>query len=98
MGVVYAAQDETLDRPVALKFCSAEDDPRGRRMLLAEAKSACGLVHPNIAQIYEFGETPEGEPFIAMELVKGESLLDRLGRGPMPVGEAVQVAREVARA
>jgi tetratricopeptide (TPR) repeat protein len=98
MGVVYAAEDQILGRRVALKFCSAAQDPQTRRALLDEAKKASSLNHPNIAQIYEFGETEQGEPFIAMELVPGRSVAEKLREGALAVAEAVQVVTAIAKA
>jgi tetratricopeptide (TPR) repeat protein len=98
MGVVYAAEDQILGRRVALKFCTAAQDPQTRRALLDEAKKASSLNHPNIAQIYEFGETEQGEPFIAMELVPGRSVAEELRNGVLPVVEAVRVVTAIAKA
>jgi tetratricopeptide (TPR) repeat protein/predicted Ser/Thr protein kinase len=99
MGVVYSAEDLTLGRMVALKFCSsARVSPGLRGRLLEEARAASSLSHPNIAQVYEFGESGDGEPFIAMELVAGRSLSDLVRNGPLAVEEAVRIASGVARA
>ena len=74
MGAVYRADDLTLHRPVALKFLPAgfAEDKQARQRLLNEARTASRLNHPNIATIYEVDESGD-EPFIAMELVTGES-------------------------
>src|SRR5882672_1397601 len=90
MGVVYAAHDERLDRPVAIKRIRAgSSDGQERQRLWREARSAASVNHPNICQLYEVGEE-RGELFIAMELLEGESLTARLGRGVMAVSEASQ--------
>ncbi len=92
MGVVYAAHDDRLGRPVALKMIrQASDDRSARERLWREARSAASVSHPNICQLYEIGEE-EGELFIAMELLEGEALAQRLTRGPLPVPEASQTA------
>src|SRR6266545_2182655 len=91
MGVVYAARDERLERTVALKtMLSLAGDETARRRFWREARAAASVNHPNICQIYEIGEDA-GELFIAMELLDGEALAERLARGPLNVSEAVPV-------
>jgi serine/threonine protein kinase len=97
MGVVYVAEDTHLARDVAVKFCtSARDNPQFRARLLREARAASRLNHPNIAGVYDYGETPEGDPFIVMELVKGEDLFHLLRRGPLPVLQSLRIVESVA--
>jgi serine/threonine-protein kinase len=95
MGVVYAAEDTKLARIIALKVLAADgEDRRGR--FLREATSAAAIKHQNIATIYDYGEE-DGRVFIAMELLRGESLDKRL-RGPaLTIAESVRIACEVAR-
>ncbi|HSA91818.1 MAG TPA: protein kinase [Terriglobales bacterium] len=97
MGVVYRAEDQNLQRSVALKFLPAEfaGDPQARKRLVKEAQAASRLSHPDIATIYEVGEA-NGTPFIAMELVSGQSLKDVLALGPLPPAQLLEVAREIA--
>lgn len=98
MGIVYAAEDPRLGRTVALKTVRREvasDETRER--LRREARAAASISHPNICQLYEIGEH-EGELFIAMELLQGEPLSTRLGRGPLLVSEAVPVALDILAA
>src|SRR5687768_8970456 len=91
MGVVYAAHDERLDRPVAIKKIRAGvADPAARERLWREARSAAAVNHPNVCQFYEIGEA-EGELFLAMELLEGESLADRIARSALAVAEASHV-------
>jgi non-specific serine/threonine protein kinase len=91
MGVVYAARDERLERTVALKTMSSlSDDETARKRFWREARAAASVNHPNICQIYEIGEDG-GELFIAMELLEGEALADRMRRGPLSVSETVRV-------
>src|SRR5919109_2386083 len=98
MGVVYAAHDEQLDRPVAIKTLrSAETDSTARERLLREARAGASLSHPNICQLYELGEH-EGELYLAMELLEGEPLSARIGRGVLPLTEAVQIELSVLSA
>ncbi len=99
MGEVFLAKDTILDRKVALKFLSETSlqDPSARQRFLREAKSAAALDNPFICQVYETGEV-DGEPFIAMEFIDGESLAERLRRGPLSLDEALQAACEIAEA
>ena len=92
MGVVYAARDERLARTVALKtMSSVARDESARRRFWREARAAASVNHPNVCQIYEIGEDG-GELFIAMELLEGEVLAERLQRGPLSASEAVRIA------
>jgi serine/threonine protein kinase len=91
MGVVYAAHDERLQRPVAIKMLrQAGLDEQASKRLWREARAAAAVNHPNICQIYEIGEEA-GELFIAMELLEGESLATVLERGPLPAADATQI-------
>ena len=88
MGIVYAAYDERLQRPVAVKTLRAHvTEGSGRERLWREARAAASVSHPNVCQIYDVGEA-DGEIFLAMELLDGESLLSRLARGPLDRAEA----------
>ena len=89
MGIVFAALDERLGRSLAIKVIggNAADDSATRRFW-REARAAAAVNHPNICQVYEVGDH-EGQMFIAMELLEGESLGTRLERGALPVIEAV---------
>ncbi len=102
MGEVYLAEDLQLDRKVALKFLPEGQvpDETGRRRLLREANAAARLDHPFITKVYEVGqgETDAGIPFIAMELVEGQTIKERLARGPMSMADAMRVASEIAEA
>jgi serine/threonine protein kinase len=95
MGVVYAARDDRLDRPVAIKTLRADTaDPSSRDRLQREARAAARVNHPSICQLYELGED-EGEVFLAMELLQGESLARRLTRGAMAPAESLPIALAV---
>jgi len=100
MGVVYKARDLRLDRLVALKFLPPHltADEKARARLLAEAKATSALDHPNIAVVHEIDETEAGRPFISMAFYQGETLRERLQRGPLPGIEAVAVTRQIATA
>ena len=96
MGVVYLAEDERLRRKVALKFVTAAAaDASARTRLLHEAQAASALDHTNIATIYEIGDW-DGQSFIAMGYYAGETLRARIDRGPIPLDEAVGIARQIA--
>ena len=90
MGVVYAARDERLERTVALKTMSLAGDETSRKRFWREARAAASVNHPNICQIYEIGEDG-GALFIAMELLEGETLAERLRGGPLSVSESIPI-------
>ena len=99
MGVVWKARDTTLDRDVAIKTLPpavAGDADRLARFA-REARLLATLNHPNIAGVYGLHEV-EGLHFIAMEMIPGENLAERLARGPLTIDEAVDAARQIAEA
>src|SRR5688572_32345478 len=87
MGIVYEGWDARLSRPVAIKTILSTADTQMRERFIREARAAAAVSHPNICQLFDIGEF-EGEPFLCMELLDGESLADRLAKGPIPVAEA----------
>lgn len=99
MGVVYRAEDTRLDRKVALKFLLPQYSlhTQAKDRFLHEARSAGALDHPNICTIYDVGESEDGRLFLAMPLYAGELLEARLAReGPLPIGDAIEIARQIA--
>jgi len=99
MGVVYRARDTQLQRHVALKLLPdhfATDSDRLNRFE-REAQVLASLNHPNIAQIFGF-EKSGNTSCIVMELVEGETLADRLKRGPIPLNETIQIATQIVDA
>jgi eukaryotic-like serine/threonine-protein kinase len=99
MGMVYRAEDLKLGRPVALKFLPEElaSDPVSLKRFEREAQAASALNHRNICTIYSIDEF-EGQPFIAMELLEGATLRDRMaadGGEPFAVDEAVRIAAQI---
>ena len=99
MGAVWKAVDTTLGREVAIKVLPAAfaGDPERLARFEREAKLLASLNHPNIAAIYGLHEA-DGVRFLAMELVPGEDLSERMKRGRVPVGEAKELARQIAEA
>jgi eukaryotic-like serine/threonine-protein kinase len=97
MGEVYRANYTRLDRPVALKVLPGGpgDSPEALERFRREARAASALNHPNICTIYDVGSDP---PFIAMELLEGETLQQRLTRGALPAGSVVDIALALADA
>ena len=103
MAVVWRAHDEVLGRPVAVKLLAGKhaSEPDARHRIRAEARAAAALSHPNIAQVYDYGEAREhgaSVPYVVMELVRGGTLQDRMDAGPMPPRFAMRMAAEVAAA
>ncbi len=98
MGVVYHGHDDDLDRPVAIKtVLEALADEHARKRFRREAQIAARAHHPNICEIYEIGQYGE-LPYIVMELLEGETLATRIGRGPLGVSEAIRVGMEILTA
>jgi len=97
MGVVYKAEDTKLERTVALKFLAAHllNDEEAKARFLREAKAAAGLHHPNICPVYEISEA-EGKTFLSMAFIEGEPLEAPIERGPLPLGDALDIGRQIA--
>ncbi len=99
MGVVYKAEDTKLKRTVALKFLpsSFSSDKDARQRLIHEAQSASLLDHPNICTIYEIGETEDGQVFISMAYYKGETLKEKITKGPLQIDETINIALQICK-
>jgi hypothetical protein len=103
MAVVCRAHDRVLRRTVAVKLLAGRHagDPESRRRIRDEARAAATLSHPNIAQVYDYGESDDAGtcmPYVVMELIRGGTLQQRLDAGPVPPRFAMRVGAEVAAA
>ncbi|MBI3112671.1 MAG: protein kinase [Ignavibacteriales bacterium] len=98
MGVVYKAEDTKLKRTVALKFLPPDltRDQSAKERFLLEAQAASVLDHPNICAVHEIGETSDHGLFIVMPYYEGETLKEKIARGPFPLDEAIDIALQVA--
>ena len=98
MGIVYAAHDPRLDRSVAIKTMrGTEVDEPGRLRLWREARAAARVSHPNVCQLHEIAEE-DGNLFLVMELLEGETLQERIARGALPLDECKTVALAILAA
>ncbi len=106
MGEVYRARDTRLDRTVAVKILpdSLATDPQLRERFDREARAVAALNHPHICTLHDIGEQASDPPaqlplhYLVMELLEGETLAERLARGPVPVAQAIEIGAQVASA
>ena len=98
MGVVYLAEDTHLGRRVAIKFLSAAHDHHYRARFLREARAISMLSHAHVAIVHDYGETGEGQPFIVMEYIKGQTLSQLLLQSALTIRRAVEIIESVAEA
>ena len=97
MGEVYKALDRRLDRLVALKFLFASADEERKTRFIQEAKAASTLDHPNICTIYGIEQQPDGEWFIVMSYYEGETIKEKIRKGPLLQEKALELAIQVGR-
>jgi eukaryotic-like serine/threonine-protein kinase len=99
MGEVYRARDTRLDRSVAIKILPAHlsADPARKLRFEREAKTVSALNHPNICSLFDVG-SQNGTDFLVMECIEGESLADRLAKGPLPAEQVLRIGTEIADA
>ena len=99
MGLVYKAQDTRLKRLVALKLLPPEltRDETAKQRFLQEAQAASALDHPNICVIHEIDETPDGQLYLVMAYYEGETLKERIARGPLALDDALDIATQVGQ-
>ena len=98
MGIVYKAEDTKLERTVALKFLASHllEDEEGHARFIREAKAAASLDHPNICTVYEIDEV-EGETFIAMAYLEGQTVKAKIAERPLKLDEALDIAIQTAQ-
>ena len=99
MGVVYLAHDPRLDRRVAIKLLPPDltRDETVKQRFLQEAKAASALDHPNICNIHEINETDDGQLYLVMAHYEGETLKERIARGPLALDDAIDIATQVGQ-
>ncbi len=97
MAVVYAARDTRLGRRVAIKVLAADltEDHIAQRRFLKEARTVSALDHPNICTIHDISETEDGLTYLVMAYYDGATLMERIDRGQIPVGEAIDIALQL---
>ena len=100
MGVVYLAEHPVIGRKVAIKLLHASfaRDSETVARFFNEARAIHLIAHPNIVEILDFGQTADGQPYFIMEFLQGQSLADRIARGPVPVTESVAIVTQICDA
>jgi serine/threonine protein kinase len=95
MGEVYRARDTRLDRIVAIKILPEHlSSPEARQRFDREARAISLLSHPNVCHLYDVGQQ-DGTHFLVMEYLEGETLADRLRKGPLPLDQVLKVGMEI---
>ena len=99
MGEVYRAKDTRLDRTVAVKVLPSHlsSDPELKQRMEREARAISALQHPNICTLHDIG-TQDGTDFLVMEFLEGQTLSERLAKGPLPLDQVLKIGSEIAQA
>ncbi len=99
MGVVYKAQDTKLDRLVALKFLPPDltRDEEAKERFIHEAKVASSLQHNNICTIHDIDKMPDGQIFMVLDCYEGETLKEKIARGPLKIKDSIDIALQIAQ-
>lgn len=97
-GVLYRVRQRQLDRVVAMKVLNAPDSEEVLRRFQREAKALSAIRHPGVVQVYDHGVCQDGKPYILMQYIEGETLAERLQKGPLPVSEVISLFIQVANA
>src|SRR5262245_32788572 len=100
MAAVYVAQHSVVEHRVAIKVVHPRhlDNPRMTQRFLNEARAVAAIRHPGIVEFHDFGRADDGSAYLVMELLSGETLLQRLQNGAMPAGQAIAFGRQMASA
>lgn len=100
MGAVFLVTHLGIERKFALKLLHADtsNGPESEARFAREAQAAGRIGHPNIVDVFDLGQTEDGAPYMVMELLPGESVAERVQRGPLPIDEAVEISMEVLHA
>jgi serine/threonine-protein kinase len=99
MGMVYRARHTAIHKPVAIKIMTPKlfDAPESVKRFVAEARAIAQIAHPGIVEVFGFGRVADGRAYLVMELLEGMNLADRMKQGRIPLDEACEIARQVAR-
>ena len=99
MGIVYEAKDPRLKRTVAIKLLPPDltKDDTAKQRFLQEAQAASALDHPNICTIFEINETDDGQLYLVMARYEGETLKERIEKGPLALDDAIDIATQVGQ-
>jgi serine/threonine protein kinase len=98
MGVVYSATHPVIGKRAAIKVLKSSSNPAAVERFIQEARAVNQIGHPNIVDIFDFAQLPDGRRYLVMDLLVGESLRARVKRGPLPVAESCAVLDEIASA